>query len=123
MGGREREGGGGRDGEGGTEGEGGGGRQREGGRDGGTEGRRDGGTEGEGWREAACRFGDDVSRHPACMHPATRVLTCSGEEDVLDRERVDFDDEKDALAARRPVLFRPSSPWTSISIHNGQAPS
>ena len=57
------------------------------------------------------------------MHAATRVLTCPVEEDVLDRAREDPDDEEDALAARQPALFRPSSPWTSISIHRGHAPS
>ena len=54
------------------------------------------------------------------MHAATRVLTFPVEEDVLDRAREDPDDEEGALAARaarRPALFRPSSPWTSISIH------
>ena len=38
----------------------------------------------------------------------------------LDRVREDPEDEADALAARRPVLFRPSSPRTSISIHREQ---
>ena len=73
--------------------------------------------------EAACRVGYIVSRASACMHAVVRVLTCPGEEDVLDRAREDPDDDEDALAARRPALFRPSSPWTSISIHRGQSPS
>ena len=36
---------------------------------------------------------------------------------MLDCAREDPDDEEDALAARLPALFRPSSPWASISIH------
>ena len=51
------------------------------------------------------------------MHAAVRVLTCPGEEDVSDCAREDPDDEEDALAARRPALFRRSSPWASISNH------
>ena len=44
--------------------------------------------------EAACRVGDDVSRGAwAYMHATTRVLTCPGGEDVLDRVREDPDDE------------------------------
>ena len=36
---------------------------------------------------------------------------------MLDRAREYPDDEEDAVAARRPALFHPSSPWASISIH------
>ena len=71
-------------------------------------------------RDLNWRLGLNAS---ACMHGATRIRTWQGEEDVLDSVRKDPDDEEDALAARRLALFRPSSPWTSIAIHRGQAPS
>ena len=45
----------------------------------------------------------------ACLHGVAQF--------VLDRAREDPDDEADALAARRPALLHPTSPWTSISIH------
>ena len=45
------------------------------------------------------------------MHAATRVLTFPVDEDVLDRAREDPDDEEGELAAQRPSLFRPSSPY------------
>ena len=57
------------------------------------------------------------------MHGATRIRTCPGEEDVLDRALEDPDNEEDALVAWLPALFRLSSPWVSISIYRGQAPS
>ena len=37
--------------------------------------------------------------------------------------REDPNDDEDALAAGWLALFRPSSPWTSVSIHKGQAQS
>ena len=72
---------------------------------------------------AACRVGDDVRLRlglHALRNTSSHLSSGGG---CADREREDFDDEEDALAARRPALFRPSSPWTSISIHRGQAPS
>ena len=40
---------------------------------------------------------------------------------MLDCAREDPKDEKDALAARRPSLFRPRAPCTSISDHKDAA--
>ena len=48
------------------------------------------------------------------MHSATRVLTCPGEEDVLDRERKDFDNE--TLDALKNVP--PPAPYNSFIHHN-----
>ena len=63
----------------------------------------------------------DVSTRRACLHGVAQFPTFP-DLDVLDRGHEDPDDEADALAARRPVLMRTTSPSTSISIHGEPAP-
>ena len=55
----------------------------------------------------------------ACLRSTRPILTYSDEEDALDRAREIPAEEEEALAARRPVLFRLHSPAAraSITVH------
>ena len=62
----------------------------------------------------------DVSRRLACTVTAYHNSHLSRPGGTRSE---DLDDDADALVALQPALLRPTSPWTSILIHRGQASS
>ena len=71
----------------------------------------------------AAESGARREQMPGLLARHITILICPDLE-VLNRAREDPDHaaEEDALASRRAGLLRPTSPWTSISIHRDPAP-